>query len=113
MASDRSAVRHDPLEVRLLYFEGCPNWEVARDRLRRALELQGLDQDVLCVVKVATPEEAEAVGFRGSPTILVDGRDPFGGDTPASGAFACRIYETPAGRDGAPSVGQLVAALRR
>ena len=28
---------------------------------------------------ISTPEQAERAGFRGSPTILVNGRDPFAG----------------------------------
>ena len=47
--------------------------------------------------------------MRGSPTLLIDGRDPFA--VPGAGpALACRLYETEDGRlYGAPTV----AALRR
>lgn len=95
------------MKVTLLYFEGCPNWEVADERLS---EISGELELVVQRRRIETPEEAEAVGFRGSPTILVDGGDPFAtGDEPAG--LACRIYQTPDGPQGAPTVEQLRDAL--
>ena len=96
------------MNVTLLYFEGCPNWQIAAERLAVVSEQLGVE-----VVHrlVSTPEEAEEAGFRGSPTIMVDGRDPFAsGDEPTG--FACRIYATPDGAQGAPTTEQLRAALR-
>lgn len=48
--------------------------------------------------------------FVGSPTILIDGVDPFGvaGQSPA---FACRVYATPAGLSGVPPLGDVISAL--
>jgi hypothetical protein len=65
---------------------------------------------------VETPEEAQRLKFIGSPTIRIDGADPFAnGDEPF--ALACRIYDTPAGRAGSPSAAQMLevvnAAVRR
>jgi len=51
------------------------------------------------------------VDFHGSPTVLIDGVDPFA-DWNAPIGVACRVYATPAGLDGAPSVEQLCAILR-
>lgn len=94
-------------DVTLLYFEGCPNWEVTDRWLR---ELQGEVGFSLEHVRVETPEEAERIGFRGSPTVLIDGADPFAsGDEPTG--LACRMYLTPDGPQGSPTLGQLRAAL--
>jgi len=93
--------------IELLYFPECPNWEVAAQRLDEVAEALGVG-----VVRhiVGTDAEAERVGFRGSPTILIDGRDPFArGDEPVG--LSCRVYRTPEGLAGAPTVEQLVAAL--
>ena len=57
-----------------------------------------------------TPEEAERLAFIGSPTILVDGRDPFASGNEPS-ALACRVFTTPDGRAGCPTVEQLVEVL--
>ena len=59
---------------------------------------------------VATGEEAADLGFVGSPTILIDGKDPFVRSVDGF-ALACRIYQTADGPDGAPTVDQLCAAL--
>ena len=40
---------------------------------------------------VRTPQEAQAVGFRGSPTALVDGIDPFADPVTPVG-LSCRLY---------------------
>ncbi len=95
------------MEVKLLYFEGCPNWKVADERLSILAEERGLQVERL---KVESPEQAEEVGFRGSPTILVAGRDPFAeGDEPVG--LSCRVYQTPDGPAGAPTEQQLRRVL--
>jgi len=60
--------------------------------------------------RVETDEVAERLQFVGSPTVLIDGRDPFAG---AEGTFglACRVYQTPDGLAGSPTLEQLREAL--
>ena len=48
--------------------------------------------------------------MHGSPTLLVDGRDPWA-DAEAPVGLACRIYRTEAGAEGSPSVAQLAEVL--
>jgi hypothetical protein len=94
-------------EVELLYFDGCPHWRTADERLRMLQPALGF---TLTRVEVATPADAERLGFRGSPTIKVNGVDPFAsGDTPVG--FACRMFATPAGPAGSPTVEQLEEVL--
>ncbi len=94
--------------VTLLYFEGCPSWQLADDRLRElAVELDL----TFTREQVETPAAAERWGFRGSPTILVYGEDVLAaGDEPVG--LLCRIYQTPEGPAGSPTVDQLRAAPR-
>lgn len=104
--------RWDGMEITLLYFEGCPHSQLTSDRITSAIE--GLDRDDIAGPKhvlVNTPEDANRLGFRGSPTILIDGRDPFPTDSPVG--FSCRVYRTEHGTDGAPSVEQLHAAFQQ
>jgi hypothetical protein len=84
-------------KVEFLYWEGCPSHPEARELLEEVLEARGVDATV-DVREVRTQEEARALGFPGSPTIRVDGRDvdPAGADDPAS--LSCRIYHLPNGR---------------
>jgi hypothetical protein len=83
--------------VEFLYWEGCPSHPEARELLEEVLEARGVDATV-DVREVRTQEEARALGFPGSPTIRVDGRDvdPAGAEDPPS--LSCRIYHLPNGR---------------
>lgn len=98
------------VKVELLWFPGCPNWQETDARLREALALAGVRADVV-LVEVGTSDEAERLGFRGSPTVLIDGRDPFADDDDPVG-LSCRVFRTTEGLRGAPTVDQLVSALR-
>ncbi|HKN81371.1 MAG TPA: thioredoxin family protein [Actinomycetota bacterium] len=100
------------MEVRLLYFEGCPHWQTMHDRLRAALRAEGMASVEPILVPVETAEDAERLRFIGSPTMLVDGRDPFAGGTEASFGLTCRVYQTLEGLAGSPSVEQLRSALQ-
>lgn len=93
----------DDRTVELIYFEGCPNVDAAREHLARALEAEGLSAawTEWDVDDAETPEEKRAFG---SPTVLVDGVDVTGASEPV--AFqACRA-------DGAPEVKEIVHGLR-
>ena len=59
---------------------------------------------------VETPEDAERVGFLGSPSIQIDGVDLFA-EPGAHVGLACRRYAVPGGHEGAPTLGQLRGAL--
>ena len=95
------------MRLELMYFDDCPNWMLAAERLEDLAAQRGLTVERRTI---NTADEAEEARFRGSPTILVDGEDPF-----ASGAepfgLACRVFQTPAGPAGSPTVEQLEAAL--
>lgn len=95
------------MDVTLLYFDDCPSWETTDRRLRALADEFDLD---LTHQKVETPEAAEEWGFRGSPTVLVDGRDPFADDGDPIG-LSCRIYRTPEGPAGSPTTEQLRSVL--
>lgn len=59
---------------------------------------------------VWTPEQAAALSFAGSPTVLVDGVDPFPSDG-GIGELACRVYPVAERLAGAPGVEQIVDVL--
>ena len=98
-----------PYGVTLRYFDGCPNWQGALDRLRQAIRDEGLVVEPV-LERVDTQEDAERLRFIGSPTILIDGRDPFGAPG-ASFGLSCRIFQTPEGLAGLPTKEQLREAL--
>jgi hypothetical protein len=88
--------------IELIYFEGCPNAEPARENLRQAisaLDLPGEWQEW----EQGDPQVPEYVKQHGSPTILVNGRDVTGAEAGVGGA-ACRT-------DGVPSTDTIRAAI--
>ncbi len=97
------------MEITLLHVADCPNLTVARTRAVEAAKLAGVETVVIERL-VHDSSEAAALGFIGSPTILVDGSDPFptADSTPS---LACRLYATGDGIQGAPSVDDLVEVL--
>ena len=98
------------MDVRLLYFDDCPNWRMADARLAEALASVGGDPEAVTYEQVTTPERATELGFRGSPTILVNGRDPFAQPEDPVG-LSCRIYRTESGTEHSPTVEELRRVL--
>jgi hypothetical protein len=98
------------VEIEVLVVPDCPNEGPAVERLRSALDALGSVDTGFTVRVVADQAEAEAIGFTGSPTILLDGRDLFAeaGRTPG---LTCRVYRTPEGLAGVPSPDQVCRAL--
>ena len=97
------------MNVTLQYFDSCLHWKTADQRLKDVISNHELNVD-LSYQLVVSPEEAESYGFHGSPSILIDGVDPFATDDTQVG-YACRVYPTDAGHVGSPSVEQIAAAL--
>jgi len=96
------------MDITLLYFEDCPNWKVADERLSAiAAERAGIRMS-RHLVETAT--EAERTRFHGSPSILVDGVDVFA-EPGSEVGLSCRRYLTPDGYQGAPTLDQLRVAL--
>ena len=96
------------MDATLFYFDDCPNWREAEAHLvELATEIPGLR-----VIRqiVETPEEAERVAFRGSPSIVVDGVDLFAYAGDPVG-LSCRVYQTPGGPAGSPTLEQLRQAI--
>jgi hypothetical protein len=97
--------------VELLWWRGCPSWEQAGELVREQLELHGIDPSRLSLREIRDEAEAEASGFVGSPTILVDGRDI---DDPGAvpTGLTCRVYRLRDGRISAlPDPADIAAAL--
>lgn len=92
------------MNVTLLYFDDCPNW-LETDQHLRALAAEHPDMVVERRL-VETVEDAEATRFHGSPSVIVNGVDPFA-DTDAPVGLSCRMYQTPNGPAGSPTLHQL------
>ena len=97
------------MHVSLLYFAGCPNHHATQVLLDALLDEAGWDGTIQ-MINVDSPERAEALEFRGSPTVLINGNDPFL-DTDAPVGLSCRIYPIDGGFRGTPPEQALRAAI--
>ena len=88
----------DTPRVELLWWAGCPSTERALAELRGVMEALGLAADEIKLREVASEEQAREGEFRGSPTILIDGQDPFAGDGQEEVGLSCRVYRRRDGR---------------
>jgi hypothetical protein len=99
------------MELTILTVADCPNAAVLEERL--AAVLAGYPGAVVRRRQVADEQEAAETGMAGSPTLLVNGTDPFAVQGQAPG-LSCRLYRDAAGRlSGAPSAADLRRALEQ
>jgi len=97
------------MELTLMTVPACPNAAAFEQRLAAAL-VGHLDA-IVHRREIADEHEAAQAGMHGSPTLLIDGVDPFAapGQLPS---LSCRLYRDATGRaEGAPSVEALRRAL--
>jgi hypothetical protein len=105
---------HQACTVEVLVVPGCPGTKLALARVHEAAEALGVHTN-LRLMTVDRQEDAQALGFVGSPTVRVDGRDVE--DTagrPAS--LSCRLYgdgQEERAPSGAAIRSALAAALAR
>lgn len=97
--------------VEILYFEGCPNHEHARELVERVAGELRL-QPSIELVEVPDAEAAERLRFFGSPSVRVNGRDVEpGSEARTDYAFSCRVYPTKQGNAGQPEEAWIREAL--
>jgi len=96
------------MRITVLAVPGCPNAPVMRERIATAL---GGRTAHIAMVEVSEDDEAARCGMTGSPTVLLDGIDPFAAAGAVPGV-SCRLYRDEDGLTvGAPSVALLLRAL--
>jgi hypothetical protein len=100
------------MKVQVLYFDGCPSYGAAVKTLRKVLADEGV-QTAVELVAVNTARDARDLRFPGSPTIRVDGRDLFPVPEREDWRLGCRVYPTPEGLRGSPTVEMLKEALTK
>jgi len=59
------------LKVEVYFAPNCPTKEQVERNLKEALEMEGIPAELM--IEVLDPAEAEKRGFRGSPTIIING----------------------------------------
>ena len=100
------------MKAEILYFDGCPTYRTAEETLREVISEQGMDANV-ALVAVNSNEEAQRLRFPGSPTVRVDGEDLFPTTEREDWRLGCRVYATPEGLKGSPTVEMIREALTK
>ena len=93
------------MKIDLLYIDDCPSWQGGLENLKAALEAEGLEADIR-LVRVPDDTEAARLKFLGSPSFCVEGVDLWP-DERKRYALSCRVYATPQGLQGFPTLEML------
>jgi hypothetical protein len=90
------------MKVELLWFQDCPNHDIAERMLADVLNEFGVT-DPIERIEVPDVETGNRVVFPGSPTIRIDGLDVEPGWEPCEDCTPrCRLYLTSEGLRGVP-----------
>jgi hypothetical protein len=96
------------VNIEILHVPDCPNLALLGQRLHEAIA----DHPVVITYRlVADVDTAVVAGMAGSPTLLLNGDDPFKREG-LEPSLSCRLYPHEDGHvEGAPSVGALCHAI--
>jgi hypothetical protein len=97
------------MDIEILYFDDCPNWRLTEALVGRIVSESGVPVAIQHTL-VESDEEAQRLSFRGSPTVLINGVDPWANPEAPVG-LSCRIYRTESGFAGSPSEAQMREAI--
>lgn len=97
------------LRIVVLGFPGCPNIEPTIRSLTSVAASHQVDAAITCQF-VSEADDLTKIGFRGSPTVLIEGVD-IDPEVRASGecGYGCRLYAT----SGTPSREMISSAILR
>src|SRR3954452_381892 len=98
------------MTIELLYSDGCPTSKAVQHTLEEILSEEGIEAH-LQLLAVNAAEEAQRVQFPGSPTIRVNGRDPFPTGKRLDWWLGCRMYLTSEALKGTPTKAMLRETL--
>src|SRR5450755_2746305 len=79
------------MHVTVLGVPGCPHLPLLEERLAQVLD--GRSDVTMSRQVIATEDEAARSGMHGSPTMLIDGIDPFA-EPGQLASVSCRLYRT-------------------
>lgn len=95
------------LKVEVQYFTGCPNSQKMINKVRKVVNQVTAEIEYKETL-VETPEEADRLKFRGSPTLLIEGQDFENLPEPEGGNLSCRYYAK-----GLPETEQIISEIEK
>ncbi len=80
------------IKIEYQYFEDCPNHKKLHQNLLEAIK--GIEDKIeIKYILVENSETAKRIGFRGSPTMLINGEDFEGMPPQEEPSLSCRVYK--------------------
>ncbi len=79
-----------PVQIELLYFDGCPSYKTSWVDLLDVVSKHHLDV-IVRPINVNSLEKANELNFAGSPSLKINGTDLEHYD--GQGVMACRVYQ--------------------
>lgn len=98
------------MKIELLYFDGCASWQTALENLISILQEEGITESVN-VMEIMNDERAQKEEFLGSPSIRINGLDLWS-EQRENYSLSCRVYATPEGIKGWPTVEMLRSKIK-
>jgi len=106
--TNQSAKGKAKMKIELLYFDSCPSYKQALTNIKAALKEKKLQAELI-LINVQSEEKAQKVGFQGSPSVRINGKDIEGRDQGFS--FSCRLYNVNGKPSTAPGKEAIIAKL--
>jgi hypothetical protein len=97
-------------QIELLYFDDCPSWQSGLENLKRAIAAENFPYQIR-LIEITDPQQAQAEHFLGSPSFRLNGTDLWP-EQRSQYNLSCRIYATPQGLLGSPTIAMLRDRLR-
>lgn len=97
------------MKIELLYFDGCPSWQSGLKNLQSALQANGLFVSVE-LVQILDNDDAARKKFLGSPSFRINRVDLWHEERDIY-SLSCRVYATPEGMKGSPTILMLQEAI--
>jgi hypothetical protein len=98
------------MKIEYLYFEDCASWQIGLENLRTALNRENIAAEIE-IIAIQSREQAYQEKFLGSPSYRVNGADLWHYEREGYD-LGCRIYQTPNGVKGYPTVKMLQEKFR-
>jgi hypothetical protein len=100
----------EPIIITLLYFDDCPSWKTTLKNLNQVIDADQIPARIN-LLKIDSPEQAKKERFLGSPSIRVNDIDLWPEER-KNYTLNCRIYRTPTGLKGSPTIEMLRERLK-
>jgi len=98
------------MTIQLLYFDGCPSWKAALENLHKALAAMDWTPEIE-LIEIQDDAQATLYAFQGSPSLKYNGWDLWE-QKHDEYHIGCRVYQTPLGLRGVPTVEMLQKRLQ-